>query len=296
MREIWTTIAQHISHSVGQPFQVVDARPVGGGCINQGYCLVDVNQRMFVKLNRAERVAMFEAEALGLQQLQATGTIRVPTPICWGTAENQSYLVLEWLELERGSRNAWTEMGRQLATLHRLSGEQCQVSGFGWDRSNTIGSTPQPNPWTADWATFFREHRLGYQFQLAQRRGGHFPQQNRLLAMIPDLLTNHNPLPSLLHGDLWSGNVAITRTGEPTIFDPATYRGDRETDLAMTELFGGFPPEFYQGYYHVFPPTEGYQQRKSLYNLYHVLNHFNLFGGGYEAQANQIIDRLIRTV
>ncbi len=293
---MWTTIADHISTTTDRSFQPIAPRNVSGGCINQGYCLTDGQRTYFVKLNQAERVAMFEAEAMGLQQLQATATLRVPTPICWGVDENQSYIVLEWLELGRGNRQAWAAMGRQLATLHRVSGEQGKGSGYGWDRNNTIGSTPQLNPWTANWTTFFRDHRLGYQFQLAQHRGGHFPQQQRLLEAVPHLLADHDPLPSLLHGDLWSGNAAITNNGEPTIFDPATYRGDREADLAMTELFGGFPPEFYQGYAEIFPLADGYPQRKILYNLYHILNHFNLFGGGYESQANQMIDRLLRPI
>jgi fructosamine-3-kinase len=164
---------------------------------------------------------------------------------------------------------------------------------FGWERHNTIGSTPQINTWTASWTEFWVKHRLGYQLQLAQRRGGHFPKQDQLLTLIPDLLAGHTPQPSLVHGDLWSGNAAVTQTGEPVIFDPATYVGDREVDLAMTELFGGFPAAFYHGYNQVFPLDEGYQQRKPLYNLYHVLNHFNLFGGSYESQANRMIMQLL---
>jgi fructosamine-3-kinase len=180
-------------------------------------------------------------------------------------------------------------MGQQLAALH-----QTKVGDtFGWERQNTIGSTPQINTWTADWTEFWVKHRLGYQLQLAQQRGGHFPKQDQLLNLIPDLLAGHTPQPSLVHGDLWSGNAAVTQTGEPVIFDPATYVGDREVDLAMTELFGGFPAAFYQGYNQVFPLDEGYQQRKPLYNLYHVLNHFNLFGGSYESQANRMIMQLL---
>ncbi|MDW8199849.1 MAG: fructosamine kinase family protein [Cyanobacteriota bacterium SKYGB_h_bin112] len=291
---MWTAIAQHISAALGKSFQPSSQRSVGGGCINQGYQLADEHHTYFVKLNRAELVSMFESEALGLQQIQATKTIRVPTPVCWGVADGRSYIVLEWLDLGRGSSDAWAAMGQQLAMLHRVSGEQFKGGGYGWDRNNTIGSTPQINTWTADWATFFRDHRLGYQFQLAQRRGGYFPKYQQLLEAVPELLADHYPLPSLLHGDLWSGNAAITRDGEPTIFDPATYRGDREADLAMTELFGGFPAAFYQGYNRVFPLEPGYRQRKTLYNLYHILNHFNLFGGGYESQANQMIAQLLR--
>jgi fructosamine-3-kinase len=286
---MWNQIATHISQVTGQSVAVTQPRSVSGGCINQGYQLGGSDRSYFVKLNQASQIAMFEAEAAGLQQMQATQTIRVPTPICWGTAGNNSYLVLEWLELGRGNSHAWAELGRKLAAMHQTT----SLSGFGWERQNTIGSTPQINLWTMDWGTFWQEHRIGYQLKLANRRGGHFPQAHHLLAAIPELLAAHQPEPSLVHGDLWSGNAAIAVSGEPVIFDPATYYGDREVDLAMTELFGGFPAEFYQGYHQAFPLNAGYPQRQVLYNLYHILNHFNLFGGGYAAQANRMIDTLL---
>jgi fructosamine-3-kinase len=221
--------------------------------------------------------------------MQNTKTIRVPTPICYGVVGEQAYLVLEWLQLGQGTSAAWEAMGQQLAALHQVK----VADAFGWERHNTIGSTPQINTWTANWVDFWVNQRLGYQLQLAQRRGGQFPKQDQFLNLIPGLLTGHTPQPSLVHGDLWSGNAAVTQTGEPVIFDPATYVGDREVDLAMTELFGGFPAAFYRGYNQAFPLDEGYQQRKPLYNLYHVLNHFNLFGGSYESQANRIIMQLL---
>jgi fructosamine-3-kinase len=231
---------------------------------------------------------MFEAEALGLQQMLATATIRAPKPICWGTAAGSAYLVLEWLELGSGDMKSWQEMGRKLAAMHSHTSSK----GFGWQQNNTIGSTPQINTWTADWAEFYAQQRLGYQFQLAKRRGGQFPQQETLLEVIPLMFADYQPQPSLVHGDLWGGNAACTVTGEPVIFDPATYFGDREVDIAMTELFGGFPAAFYQGY-NEFPLDPGYEKRKTLYNLYHILNHFNLFGGGYESQANRMISQIL---
>lgn len=293
---MWTTIAAQITQATGYEFQVSNQRAVGGGCINRGYALEGYQKAdssstrtYFVKLNQAAQLAMFEVEALGLQQMRVQPTIRVPEPICWGVAENSAYIVLEWIDLGRGDRQSWSAMGQQLAAMHRVT----SANGFGWDRSNTIGSTPQVNNWTKDWAEFFTQHRIAYQFKLAQRRGGHFPQQERLLTAIPELLANHQPQPALVHGDLWSGNAAVTATGEPVIFDPATYFGDREVDIAMTELFGGFPPEFYQGYSQAWPLDPGYDRRKTLYNLYHILNHFNLFGGSYEAQANRMIQQIL---
>jgi fructosamine-3-kinase len=180
-------------------------------------------------------------------------------------------------------------MGHQLAAMHRAVTNQ----GFGWSRNNTIGSTPQINTWMDNWADFFAEQRIGFQLRLAQRRGGNFPETNRVVDAVREQLADWQPQSSLLHGDLWSGNGAISRDGAPIIFDPATYYGDRETDLAMTELFGGFPTAFYAGYNEAWSLDRGYSQRKSIYNLYHILNHFNLFGGGYGNQAKTIIQQLI---
>lgn len=288
---MWTQIDAHITQLTGEKFQSQQRRSVSGGCINQGYAVSDGNRVYFVKLNQASLVDMFEAEALGLQQMWETQTIRVPQPICWGISAESSYIVLEWLKLDRGDANSGVEMGRQLAAMHRW--QPSQAKGFGWDRNNTIGSTPQINTWTTEWKDFYTQHRFGYQFQLAKPRGGSFPKQEKLLAAIPELLADHQPQPSLVHGDLWGGNAACTAEGEPVIFDPAAYFGDREVDVAMTELFGGFSAGFYRGYNEVFPLSPGYERRKTLYNLYHILNHFNLFGGGYASQANRMIEQIL---
>lgn len=285
---MWNTIAQEITRVTGQPFVIRDRRGIGGGSINQAYQVTDGDRSYFLKINQAARFAMFEAEALGLKEIAASNTIRVPRPICWGTAEGAAYIVMEYLPLAGSSRDSWYQMGQDLAAMHRVT----SPLGFGWQQDNTIGETPQKNPWMPDWVTFYVEHRLTYQFQLAQRRG-HFPRQKELLAAVPTLLSGHDPEPSLVHGDLWSGNAAVTSAGVPVILDPATYYGDREVDIAMSELFGRFPQAFYEGYNASYPLEAGYELRKTLYNLYHVLNHFNLFGGGYGSQANMMIDRLL---
>ena len=287
---VWTEIAQAIRAATGDPFEVRDRRSVGGGSINQAYCVRDGDRVYFVKLNQASELPMFEAEALGLKEIHQSHTITVPAPLTWGIADTSAYVVLSWLDLG-GSRGAagWYQMGQQLAAMHRVTSSQ----GFGWIQNNTIGATLQRNPWTERWVEFYTEHRLRFQFQLARRRGGHFPQSDELLAAIPGLLAGHDPEPSLVHGDLWSGNAAVTATGEPVILDPAVYYGDREVDLAMTELFGGFPGAFYEGYEATYPLDSGYRQRKTLYNLYHIVNHFNLFGGGYGSQANRMIQQLL---
>ncbi|MGK7904492.1 MAG: fructosamine kinase family protein [Hormoscilla sp.] len=291
---MWKNIAAHISQVTGEKFEIDSQRSVAGGCINQGYRVTGGDRTYFIKLNSASEIAMFAAEAEGLKQMHQTKTIRVPQPLCVGTEGNYAYIVMEWLELGSGNSQAWEEMGRQLAAMHRCTPPtETENGGFGWDQNNTIGSTPQINSWTADWAEFFAKHRLGYQFKLARSRGGNFPQKDKLLTAIPELLASHQPQPSLVHGDLWGGNAACTVTGEPVIIDPATYVGDREVDIAMTELFGGFPAAFYRGYNEAFPLDAAYKKRKTLYNLYHILNHFNLFGGGYGSQANRMISEIL---
>lgn len=286
---MWNEIAAQITQITGQPFEAKHQRSVGGGSINQAYVVSDGAQAYFVKLNQASQVAMFEAEALGLREIWQTKTIRVPKPITWGVAGHSAYIALEWFDLGYGDHSSWETMGRNLAAMHRVTSEQ----GFGWVQNNTIGSTPQINTWMDNWVEFFVEQRLGYQFQLAQRKGGRFPQQERLLAAIPEMLAEYRPQPALVHGDLWTGNAAITQVGEPIIFDPAVYYGDREVDLAMSQLFGSFPTQFYSAYNNAFPLEPGYKKRKILYNLYHIINHFNLFGGSYQAQANQMIEALL---
>lgn len=285
---MWTEIARQISQTTGKPFTIEHRRSVSGGCINQGYALSNGDQTYFIKLNDAHHSEMFAAECLGLQQILATKTIRVPQPICCGIADNFSYLVLEWLEFGNSSNSAWEEMGRNLAAMHQTGVSE----RFGWERDNTIGSTPQINTWTDNWADFFAKYRIGYQLKLANKRGGNFGDINRITERVRDILADIKPQPSLVHGDLWSGNAAITTDGEPVILDPATYYGDRAVDLAMTELFGGFPAAFYRGYNQVWQLDSGYQERKNLYNLYHILNHFNLFGGGYGYQAANMISQL----
>ncbi len=286
----WATIDQHIGEATGQPFATRDARAVGGGCINSAYVLSDGKRRFFVKLNHAARLAMFEAEAEGLNDILHSRSIRAPAPLCHGVAANEAYLVLEHLPL--GGQGSAERLGRELAQMHR-----CQHERFGWRRDNTIGATPQINTEETDWVRFWQQHRLGHQLRLAAEKGGHLgAPAEQLLARTGDFFGDNQPRPSLLHGDLWSGNHAYTEDGQPVIFDPAVYYGDRETDLAMTELFGGFPPTFYAAYEEAWPLDPGYATRKTLYNLYHILNHFNLFGGGYLEQARRMIAQLLSEV
>ena len=272
----------------------IDATPrpmgaVAGGPINKTLKLQYGDISCFIKLNAAHRRDMFAAEMAGLHELAAAGSLKVPAPLCCGDDGTNAFLVMEFLELDRSGDSA--ELGQGLARLHRHRRSQ-----FGWERDNTIGTSTQINTFSDDWVEFWKLQRLQFQLQLAAAKGytGRLQSQGeRLLNEMHKLFDGYQPEPALLHGDLWSGNYAFARGGQPVIFDPAVYYGDRETDLAMTELFGGFSVEFYSAYRAAYPLDEGYAVRKQLYNLYHVLNHLNLFGGGYLSQAESMIGNLL---
>jgi fructosamine-3-kinase len=286
---LWENIAADIRAATGKPGNLSGSVSAGGGCINQAMRVNYGDTACFVKLNVAGKADMFAAEALGLQELRDSHTLRVPEPVCWGDDGESAWLVLEDLEL--GSHGDPAALGRGLAALHRVTRQQ-----FGWETDNTIGSTLQVNTCHHDWVTFWREHRLQFQLELAARNGhgGRLQSQGeKLLDSFPALFADYTPAASLLHGDLWSGNYAYTGSGEPAIFDPAVYYGDREADLAMTELFGGFGEDFYAAYRADYPVDPGYGVRKTLYNLYHILNHLNIFGNAYRSQAYRMMDMLL---
>lgn len=287
----WNQLSQQISDATGTPFSTARQSSIGGGCINSAFRIEGDDQRYFVKLNSADRLDMFIAESEGLQEMDKAGAIKVPQPVCYGVSGSQAFLVMELLEFGGGNRDVMQHFGQQLAALHRHT-----QTDFGWHRDNTIGSTHQPNDANPDWLNFWHKQRLGYQLQLAERHGA----SGRLLRKGEQLLTDfaaffidYQPVASALHGDLWSGNYSTLKSGEPVIFDPAFYYGDREADIAMTELFGGFGSDFYAAYNEVWPLDSGYNTRKTFYNLYHILNHFNMFGGGYGSQAEGMIERLL---
>lgn len=252
------------------------------------------NGPVFVKVAPLSRESALEAEAEALRELAAANAVRVPSVLGSGSSGERAFLALEWIEF--GSARADTEalLGEQLARLHRTT-----AARFGWHRDNTIGATPQRNDWAADWLEFFARQRLEFQIDLAERsgHGGRWVERGRELAgRLDAFFAGYAPRPSLLHGDLWGGNWAADASGAPVIFDPATYYGDREADLAMTHLFGGFGREFYAAYEAAWPLDPGASARRDLYNLYHVLNHLNLFGGGYRTQAERMIERLLAEI
>lgn len=277
--------------ALGNEFRIDTIRPVNGGDINTALRLDGPTGPVFVKLRDAEDATMFSAEAQGLDALATYDAIRVPAVLGQGEADGQAFLLLEWLDISplREAHHA-RRAGEALAALHRQSGEH-----FGWPRANFIGGTPQNNSLSDNWPHFFVQQRLVPQLALAASKGfgGELQRHGeRLCGKVAALFLEYRPQASLLHGDLWSGNIGALADGTPVLFDPACYFGDRDTDLALSELFGGPPLDFYSAYRASWPLAEGYEQRKTLYNLYHVLNHLNLFGGGYLRQAERMAAQL----
>lgn len=279
--------------SRGAPVRV---QGLGGGCIADAAVAEFADgSRVFVK-RAAGHPDMFECEASGLRALAAADAIRVPKVL----AVAADALVLEMIDSAPRKTGFFEDFGRRFAALHRHRGKAC-----GFPHDNFIGATPQPNqpldaPWDeaapddgSGWVRFFLERRLRFQAQLAARRGG--GDLGRLLDRaehrITDLLGSAPEAPVILHGDLWGGNYIVDDAGEACLIDPAVYYGHREADLAMTRLFGGFDSRFYSAYEEAAPLAPGHAERLPIYQLYHVLNHFNLFGGGYGAQSRRILRR-----
>ena len=290
----WNSISAQISATTNTPFEIKESRSIGGGCINQTYSISNGMRHFFVKLNSPDSLDMFAAESAGLEEIRQSGAIRAPQSICYGNNDEMAWLVLEYLDLNSGVRGKASRLGEQLAAMHRVTSPQ-----YGWYRDNTIGQTPQINSQSSNWIAFWRTQRLEYQFKLAQRNGFAGKLQNlgeQLLSDLDKFFSDALPSPSLLHGDLWSGNYDYDDKGNPVVFDPAVYYGDREADIAMTELFGGFPANFYSAYRYNYPLDSGYNIRKYVYNLYHILNHLNLFGGGYRHQAEHTINTLLAEI
>jgi fructosamine-3-kinase len=277
-------------------------RPVGGGCIHSAWSLTLADgSRFFAKSGpAATALPLLEAEADGLAALAAAADdarLVVPMPLALERVGSEAVLLLPWLVMGGGD---WQGLGSALADLHRRSlmaplqaGDRVGTA-FGWSRDNVIGALPQSNGWLEDWALFFRERRLAPQLERLARARGPLPGAAELLERTREWLAGHDPEPCLVHGDLWSGNAAALADGRGALFDPAVHRADREVDLAMARLFGGFPEAFFQGYAQEWPLPSDHRRRVDLYNLYHLLNHANLFGGGYDAQVRELIHRLLR--
>jgi fructosamine-3-kinase len=271
--------------ALGAKWAVLGAEHIDGGSIAQAWRLRTSSGPLFLKIGPASHP--FDAEAQALREIASTNSLRVPDPITYGDDGEHGYLVLEWIDLR--PTGDWRAAGEALAALHASIRD-----AYGWTRDNTIGASPQFNTPCATWAEFYRERRLRPQFGLAHERGlaALAALEETARRASDTLLAHESPPPSLLHGDLWRGNVAFDTGGAAVLFDPASYWGDAETDLAMAQLFGGVPAAFFDSYDAVRPPRRGRAQRIRLYQLYHVLNHANLFGGSYVAQARALIAAL----
>lgn len=264
------------------------ARPVYGGDINQAAEFEAGGTRYFVKWNASAPPAMFPAEAHGLRLLAGAGAVRVPAVIAQGGADGAcpAFLVLEYIETGGVGAATAERFGAALAALHRHTADT-----YGLDRDNFIGRLPQPNTPSTSWAAFYRDQRIGFQMRLA-RQNGRLPARRedlltRLMERLPDLLDDAAIRPALVHGDLWGGNYLVDSRGEAVLIDPAVCYADREMDLAMSELFGGFSPRFYEAYFAAYP-APGYAERRALYQLYYILAHLNLFGEGYGGRVDSI--------
>ncbi len=287
-----TELTGAIQGATGSTSGIEKITEVGGGSISRAFQLRAANTDWFLKLNSGERHEMFTAEADGLEALGRSSAIRVPRVIAHGTTGPSAYLLLEYIELHPlRDGDSIRAAGHALADLHRIEGRR-----FGWLRDNFIGSTPQCNTAESDWPRFFANRRLAPQIDLARKQGYKgrvIADGERLVEKLPALFVGYLPKASLLHGDLWSGNAALDDSGRLVLFDPAVHFGDRESDLAMMALFGGFPTRMHAAYHEAWPLETGFEQRRLLYQLYHVLNHMNLFGGGYQAQAERMIGVLL---
>lgn len=279
-------------------FEIASAAPVTGGCIHRALRVSGEDsggkRDYFAKLNEADRAAMFRSEAEGLAALGTAGAVKVPGVIAEGRDADHAWLVLEWLDLAPLDTKGAARLGACLAAQHRMPQDR-----FGWARDNFIGASPQVNGWSDDWVAFWRAKRLHPQLRLAAY--GRLPSRmidrgERLMADCDVFFSTYAPARSLLHGDLWGGNAAQASGGAPVVFDPAVYVGDREADVAMTEMFGGFPNDFLSAYRASWPLDDGYRVRRDFYNLYHRLNHANLFGGGYVRDSEHAIERLLAEV
>jgi fructosamine-3-kinase len=288
-----------VREATGREVEIADSTPVGGGCINHAEILLLADGgRLFAKSNASAPPEMFEREAEGLRALAAAGAIRVPRDPVAGRAGGVSFLVMEAVPTGRPKADFFTAFGRRFARLHRETVHEAPAP-FGFPHDNYLGSTPQPNGWTAGWVDFFRERRLGHQLRLARestRTGGLSDAEldrlgDRLLDRLGEWLDLPEEPACLLHGDLWSGNYLSDEAGDPVLIDPAAYYGHREADLAMTELFGGFDSTFYDAYEAEWPLPPGSPERRELYKLYHLLNHLNLFGRGYRGRCAEILRR-----
>jgi len=281
-----------VTQAEGRTTRLRQTRPVGGGCINDACCVETTGGgRYFVKTNAQGPSDLFEREAEGLEALRSAQALRVPRVVAVERTDGgEPFLVLEMIDTGSRAPDFSEHFGRSLAELHRrAAGER-----YGFAHDNYLGSTPQPNAWSDDWLEFWRDHRLGHQLRLARDAGygGELDRPGeRMMDRLDELIGAPDEPPALCHGDLWGGNYLVDAEGRAVLIDPAAYCGRREADLAMTTMFGGFDAFFYSAYREAWPLVPGWEDRLQVYQLYHHLNHLNLFGAGYLGGCLSILRR-----
>ncbi|PAJ73316.1 fructosamine kinase family protein [Pseudoalteromonas sp. NBT06-2] len=285
---MWHAISKHISEKLHFNFVIKNKQQISSNADHPNFKICDNHHRYFVKLGPISYEDNFECEAFNLKELTNESVFFIPNCIGTGKTLSHSYIILEWLDLKTHPDSDWTKFGDLLAKMHKKHDQAM----FGWEHDNFIGHTIQPNKWHKNWCYFFSEQRIGWQLQLLHEKGFNFCNIDEIIDLVKMRLQRHNNvLPSLLHGDLWRGNVSFVNN-QPAIFDGSCYYGDRETDIALTELFGKFPAQFYQAYEAHYPLQKDYHLRKDIYQLYHLLNHANLFQGRYLIDVQARIESL----
>ncbi|NMH58768.1 fructosamine kinase family protein [Alteromonas ponticola] len=290
---MWHFISEHISEQTHIDFVVQNYHRVAGGDTHDCFIVKDDTHRYFVKTSTVLPLIAFTQEAEGLAAIRETQTLECPNVICVGEITKNEfpvrYLVLQHIKFQTGTDAAWSAFGEKLADMHQST---TPSQHFGWGQSNYLGATLQTNAPRASWAHFFAEQRIGTILERLARKDIRIINPDQLVERVLIFLSDHKPQPALVHGDLWSGNIGFNKQG-PVIFDPAIHIGDAETDIAMTELFGRFKDNFYNAYYNKLPLKPGYEARKQIYQLYHLLNHALLFGGDYVSSSQSIIQQFL---
>ena len=280
------------SNKFKKDFLIDKIIPVGGGCIHKAWCVHFQNgKKVFAKSNHVDNINMFKFEReclLALKRFANESYIHIPQPLDLIIYQDISILCLEWIDLKQSQQNL---LGKGLALLHKSSSEE-NNQNFGWEKEGFIGSNPQMKGWDSNWGEFFVNYRLRPQIIKASTWGVQVDDFEDVLIYLSSFLNNHSPEVSLVHGDLWSGNCGSTKKGIGSLYDPASYWGDREVDISMTRLFGGFNRAFYESYEEIWPLDKFSKDRTELYNLYHLLNHANIFGGSYKETSLKILKGL----
>ncbi len=285
---MWKSVSQVLADQFGAYYHIKEKNKVHTGEMHEAWLIDDGIQPVFIKVNEKSYRSMFRAEADQLGILAKTNTVKVPLVYGVGCSQSHSFLLLEALPIEPVTAQSMAEFGIKLAQLHLQSGP----AQYGFDFDTWLGPVHQPNDWKTNWATFFAEHRIGWQLQICKEKGLDFGDIEALTAVIAAKLAKHKPKPSLLHGNLWIENCANVN-GEVATYDPACYWGDHECDLAFSELFEPFPKEFYENYHRTFPIDEGYLDRKPIYQLYYLLNFSHRFKGHYVDLATKILQTIL---